>query len=285
MIKKTNYLVLIEAINSNPNGDPDNENAPRMDPDTEYGIITNQCLNRKVRNQVMLHMDDKSKYDIFIQTDKTLNEKQKDAFAETGFDITKSGNKPEQTDIQKAKQFMLAKYFDIRTFGAVLSTGDYPAGRVTGAVQTSFARTVTPVTIQEVALTRQALTNDNRKNVNAENEMGKKYIVPYGLYAFKVSVSAVQAEKNGFTQDDLNVYENALMNMFENDESSARGDVNVRAVYRFTHENKLGNVPTWKIYDLVHIDPNKEYPRSFNDFDIYVDEDKMPEGITVEQIL
>ena len=107
MIKKTNYLVLIEATNSNPNGDPDNENAPRMDPDTEYGIITNQCLNRKVRNQVMLHMDDKSKYDIFIQTDKTLNEKQKDAFAETGFDITKSGNKPEQTDIQKAKQFML----------------------------------------------------------------------------------------------------------------------------------------------------------------------------------
>lgn len=285
MIKKTNYLVLIEAVNSNPNGDPDNENAPRMDPDTEYGIITNQCLNRKIRNQVMLHMEDKSRYDIFIQTDKTLNEKQKDAFAETGFDVTKSSNKPDKTDVQKAKKFMLDKYFDIRTFGAVLSTGDYPAGRVTGAVQASFARSVIPITIQEIALTRQALTNTDRQKINAENEMGKKYIVPYGLYAFKVSVSAVQAEKNGFTQEDLEVYENALMNMFENDESSARSDVNVRAVFRFTHQNELGNAPAWKLYDLVHIDPNKEYPREFNDFDIYIDEAKMPKGITVEQVL
>ena len=283
MIKKTNYYVLIEATNCNPNGDPDNENQPRMDPDTEYGIISNQCLNRKVRNQIIQRFNGKDRYDIFIQNNKNLNDKQKEAFDETGYKGKPDAKKSDE-DSKKAQDYLLKKYFDIRAFGAVLSTGNYTAGRVTGAVQTTFARSIVPITIQEITLTRQALTNENRKEINSENEMGKKYIIPYGLYAFKVTLSAVQAKKNGFTEEDQKVYEDALINMFENDESSARNDVNVRAIYRFTHENELGNAPAWKLYSKIHVEPINEYPRNFNDFDIYV-EDDMPKGVTMKQLI
>ena len=280
-VKKINYLVLIEAVYSNPNGDPDNDNAPRVDPDTGYGIITNQCLNRKVRNQIMLRCADKAGYDIYIQNDVVLNEKNAEAYKT--LDIDKKAKKSDKMSVQSAKEFMLQKYFDVRAFGAVMSTGDYSAGRVTGAVQTSFATSINPITIQEISLTRQAITNDER--AGNENEMGRKYVVPYGLYAFHVSVSAVQAKKNFFTEEDLKIYETALVNMFENDDSSVRNGMSVRAVYKFTHEHELGNAPAWKLYDLIKIEPQKDYPRNFTDFDITVDEANLPKGVSLSQLI
>lgn len=280
-IKKHNYLVLIEAKNCNPNGDPDNENQPRIDPDSEYGIITNQCLNRKIRNQILMRHPGEEGFDIYIQNDTFLNGKSQQAYTELGYTKKDSSDK---SVIQQAKEFMLKKYFDVRTFGAVMSTGDFPAGRVTGTVQTSFATSLHPITVQEITLTRQAVTSEERFKANVENEMGKKFIVPYGLYAFNASVSAVQAEKNGFTEADLKAYEEALINMFENDESSARTNMSVKAVYRFTHEHELGNAPAWKLYDLIKAEPKKDYPRSFSDFDITVDEAHVPQGVTLEKI-
>lgn len=284
-IKKMNYVVLVEAVHSNPNGDPDNDNAPRMDPDTEYGIISNQCLNRKIRNQVLLRMPGVEGYDIYIQTDRTLNDKSAEAYNELALNSKAAEKGSKLENVAAAQKFMLKKYFDIRAFGAVLSTGNFDAGRVTGAVQTSFARSVHPITIQEISLTRQAFTSNDRFEKNASNEMGRKQIVPYGLYVFYVSISAVQAAKNGFTAEDLKVYETALINMFENDESSCRNSMSVRGIFRFTHEHELGNAPFWKLKELVHIDSKVDYPRQFNDFDICVDEAAIPEGITMDKLV
>lgn len=277
------FVFLFDVENGNPNGDPDAGNLPRTDPETGLGIVTDVCLKRKVRNYVEIAKEGEAGYNILVKTDKSLNDKFAAAHAELGFDPKKKSS-PEE--IAAARDFMCKNYFDVRTFGAVMSTGDKPCGIIRGPVQMNFARSVDPVLPQELSITRQAITtSDKLEQVKAASgtatEMGKKSIVPYGLYRAEGYVSAMLAQKTtGFSEEDLSLLWEALVNMFEHDHSAARGKVCVRKLYVFKHSSALGNAPSVVLFDKITVKKKDgvEYPRSVNDYIISVDEN-MPDGV------
>lgn len=292
------FIVYFDVENGNPNGDPDAGNLPRVDPEQGYGIVTDVCLKRKIRNYVELVKEDEPGFDIYIKEGVPLNSSDMRALESVGIDTSKSDTaikdaikKMKKDDPQLdylIRNFMCSNYFDIRTFGAVMTTfvkNNLNCGQVRGPVQLTFARSVDPIIPQEVTITRVAITTE----ADAEKkgtEMGRKHIVPYGLYRCEGFVSAALAEKTtGFSEEDLELLWEAIINMFEHDHSAARGKMAVRQLIVFKHENKLGNAPAHRLFDAVSIKKKSEVdsPRSFDDYeDIVINAEAIPEGVTLE---
>ena len=287
------FMILFDVENGNPNGDPDAGNMPRIDPETGLGLVTDVCIKRKIRNYVETVKEDAPGYGIYIKENVPLNRSDKTALKSAGIEeeedkalkeaIKKMKKDDPQLD-EKLRDYMCANFYDIRTFGAVMTTFVKAAlncGQVRGPVQIGFAQSVDPIVPQEVSITRVAITTE----ADAENkgtEMGRKHIVPYGLYHAEGFVSANLARKvTGFSEDDLNLLWQAILNMFENDHSAARGKMAVRELIIFKHDSELGNAPAHKLFEAVKIErvqPDMP-PRKYSDYMISV-QDPLPEGVT-----
>lgn len=277
------FVILFDVENGNPNGDPDAGNNPRVDAETGYGFITDVCLKRKIRNYVELCLENdllkagEQSYNIMVKPDRSLNAKFQEAYEKEGLEKNPKGKNTE--DMLKARDYMCRNYYDVRTFGAVMSTGEYSCGIVRGPVQINFARSLSPVYIEDVTITRQARTTEERTETGT-TEMGRKSIIPYGLYRAEGYVSAALANKTGLNEEDIELLWNAIINMFEHDHSAARGKVCMRKLYIFKHENVLGNCPSHILFDKIVVkEKNKEIPpRKFSDYEIIVD-DSLPQGV------
>lgn len=276
------FVMLFDVENGNPNGDPDAGNLPRVDSETAHGIVTDVCLKRKIRNFVEIYKEGEPSYNILMKSDRSLNSKFTAAYDACGLEKKNKGKNPD--DVEKARKYMCDNYFDVRTFGAVMSTGDDPCGIVRGPVQINFAKSLDPVFEQDITITRQAITTDADFNDKGKRtEMGKKHYVPYGLYRAEGYISAMLAQKvTGFSEDDLELLWTAIINMFEHDRSAARGKMCMRKLYVFKHSNALGNCPAHILTDKISCTftptDDKRVPRSFSDYVITVDRN-MPEGI------
>lgn len=270
------FIMLFDVENGNPNGDPDAGNTPRIDAESGYGFVTDVCLKRKIRNYVELVKDTEPGYNILIKADKSLNTKFAEAYDAANL---KKGQKGKNLDdVQIARSYMCKNYFDVRAFGAVMSTGDNPCGIVRGPVQINFARSISPVNIQDITITRQARTTDDRMETGA-TEMGKKSIVPYALYRAEGYVSAALANKvTDLSEEDLELLWTAIINMFEEDHSAARGKMCMRKLIVFKHDNILGNCPSHILFDKVKVEGTAYPPRKFDDYKITVDAET-PNGV------
>lgn len=282
------FVILFDVENGNPNGDPDAGNMPRVDPETGYGLVTDVCLKRKIRNYVETLKEDAPGYRIYIKDGVPLNRSDNEAIAALGIDGDLKAAKKSTPDIdRKLRDWMCQNFFDIRTFGAVMTTfvkGALNCGQVRGPVQLGFASSVDPIVPQEVTITRVAITTE----ADAEKkgtEMGRKHIVPYGLYRAEGFVSANLARKTtGFSDEDLQLLWQAILNMFENDHSAARGKMAVRELIIFKHDSELGNAPSYKLFDAVTV-ARKDgiaVPRSYQDYTVTV-ADTLPEGVHCER--
>ena len=283
------FVILFDVENGNPNGDPDAGNMPRIDPETGYGLVTDVCLKRKIRNYVETVKENDENYRIYIKDTVPLNRSDADAIKALGISEDLKASKKSDPDIdRRLRNYMCEHYYDIRTFGAVMTTfvkGALNCGQVRGPVQLSFARSVDTIIPQEVTITRVAITTE----ADAEKkgtEMGRKYIVPYALYRAEGYVSANLARKTtGFSEDDLQLLWEAILNMFENDHSAARGKMAVRELIVFKHSSELGNAPAYKLFDAVTVqrrDPTTP-ARSYHDYTVTVS-DALPEGVTCERM-
>ena len=278
------FVLLFDVENGNPNGDPDAGNMPRFDPETGYGLVTDVCLKRKIRNHVSITMDGEQGYNIYIQEKAVLNETNKLAYKEYDLEPEKKKLPKKVEDAKKVTGWMCGNFFDVRAFGAVMTT-EVNCGQVRGPVQLAFARSVEPIFSQEVSITRMAVTN--MKDLEKERTMGRKHIVPYGLYLAKGFISAPLAAKTGFGDEDLKLLWDSLSNMFEHDRSAARGFMSSRKLIVFKHDNELGNSPAHKLFDLVKIErKDKTRPaREFNDYSVTLDKDHVPAGVTLQELL
>lgn len=281
------FVIFFDVENGNPNGDPDAGNMPRIDPETGYGLVTDVCLKRKIRNYVETVKEADPGYRIYVKDNVPLNCSDAEACAYVGVDPAKlkEAKKKDANLDMKIRDFMCSNFFDIRTFGAVMTTfvkGALNCGQVRGPVQLGFARSVDPILPQEVTITRVAITTE----ADAEKkgtEMGRKYIVPYALYRCEGYISANLARKTtGFSEEDLELLWQAILNMFELDHSAARGKMSVRELIVFRHDSELGNAPAYKLFDLVKAQRNGDVvaPRAFTDYQLSVDEENMPSGVT-----
>lgn len=286
------FTILFDVENGNPNGDPDAGNMPRVDPETGYGIVTDVCLKRKIRNCIETLCEDKTGYRIYIKDGVPLNDSDNEAYAALGTDEKKIKDlKKDDPEIdKKICQFMCQNFFDIRTFGAVMTTFVKAAlncGQVRGPVQLGFARSIDPIVPQEVTITRVAITT-KKDAENKSTEMGRKYIVPYALYRVDGYISANLARKvTGFSEEDLQLLWQAIINMFEYDHSAARGNMAVRELIVFKHASELGNAPAYKLFDTISVKRKEGViaPRSFSDYEVQVQDDKLPEGITCTRMI
>ncbi len=286
------FVVLFDVENGNPNGDPDAGNMPRIDPETGYGLVTDVCLKRKIRNYVEAVKDGATGYRIYIKEAVPLNRSDKEAYAALAVDEKKvKEKKKEDPELdKKIRDWMCQNFYDIRTFGAVMTTFVKEAlncGQVRGPVQLGFARSVEPIVPQEVTITRVAITTEEDAEKKG-TEMGRKYIVPYGLYRVEGYVSANLAQKvTGFSQEDIDLLWEAILNMFEHDHAAARGKMAVRALIVFKHESALGNAPAHKLFELVKVaratDPAQP-ARAYTDYTVSVDEAALPAGVTCTQM-
>ncbi|HIU16755.1 MAG TPA: type I-C CRISPR-associated protein Cas7/Csd2 [Candidatus Ventricola intestinavium] len=297
------FVILFDVENGNPNGDPDAGNMPRVDPETGFGLVTDVCLKRKIRNYIETVKEDAPGYRIYVKDGVPLNRSDNEGFAQVGISSAAAqkpealkkaikSKKDEGADVDRiVRDFMCANFYDIRTFGAVMTTmvkGALNCGQIRGPVQLGFAKSIESVIPQEVTITRVAITTE----ADAEKkgtEMGRKYIVPYGLYRCEGFVSANLARKTtGFTEEDLALLFEAILNMFEHDHSAARGKMAVRDLIVFRHESELGNAPAWKLFDSVKVarrDPDSTAPaRSYSDYVVTVDEASLPAGVTCQRL-
>lgn len=281
LTNRYDFVILFDVENGNPNGDPDAGNAPRVDAESGYGYITDVCLKRKIRNYVELAKEGVPGYNILIKPDRSLNAKFTEAYEAEGLKTKNKGKNPD--DVKKAKDYMCRTYFDVRAFGAVMSTGDDPCGIVRGPVQINFARSISPVNIQDVTITRQARTTDDRKETG-DTEMGRKSVIPYALYRAEGYISAALANKStGLSEEDIELLWTAIVNMFENDHSAARGKMCMRKLYVFKHDNILGNCPSHILFEKISVKEKENIlPRAFGDYVITVDE-TMPAGVELLQ--
>jgi len=313
------FVYLFDVENGNPNGDPDSGNMPRIDPETSYGIVTDVCLKRKIRNYVTLTQCDNDKvrqgYDIYVKERGILANEQKRAFEALKSEDVKASDQPND----KARKWMCDNYYDVRTFGAVMSTGkieeedkksyrdlidpkakkpQWNCGQVRGPVQLNFARSVEAIIPLEYSITRVALTNvsDTRKEaVNTDEgekagsgQFGRKHAIPYGLYRTEGYISAFLAEQTGFNNNDLELLWESLLNMFDHDHSAARGKMSARKLFIFKHDSPLGNAPAHRLFDLIDIERcgDKSKPaREFSDYFVTVNKTGVPEGVTLEEKL
>lgn len=290
---KYDFVILFDVENGNPNGDPDAGNMPRVDPETGLGLVTDVCLKRKIRNYVEAWAEiesDRNGYGIYIKDAVPLETSDKKALVYIGVDNIKDVKKKDKDVDLKIREFMCMNFFDIRTFGAVMTTfvkGALNCGQVRGPVQLGFARSIDPIAPQEITITRVAITTEKDAE-NKKTEMGRKYIVPYALYKVEGHISANLARKiTGFSEEDLELLWKAIINMFENDHSAARGNMAVRELIVFKHSNELGNAPAYKLFERVKVSRKEEVqvPRVYEDYTVEVDTESLPNGVTCEHKL
>ena len=283
------FVYYFDVVEGNPNGDPDAGNMPRLDPETGHGYVTDVCLKRKIRNYVEAVYEDEPGFEIYIKDGVPLNTSDMRAVAALGAEEKdlKNLKKSDPALDVNVRDFMCGTYYDVRTFGAVMTTfvkNNLNCGQVRGPVQLTFARSIDPVVPQEVTITRVAITTEKDAE-NKQTEMGRKYVVPYALYRCEGFVSANLARKTtGFSEHDLEVLWDALLNMFDLDRSAARGLMSPRALVVFKHDSEFGNAPANRLFEAVTIERKEGVgaPRSFADYgDIVVDEDRIPAGVEV----
>ncbi len=278
---RIDFVYLFDVQDGNPNGDPDAGNLPRVDAETGMGLVTDVCLKRKIRNYVQIAKNLSDGYDIFIKEKAVLNKEIDKAHEDEN--VKNSSDKT-----AAARQFMCKKYYDIRSFGAVMSTGKN-AGQVRGPIQLTFARSIDPIATSEHSITRMAVaTEEESKKQNGDNRtMGRKSTVPYGLYLCHGFISANLAKQTGFDEDDLKLFWEALKNMFDQDHSAARGLMSARKLIVFEHSSELGNAPASALFDLVKV--NKKDPakvaRAFSDYEVAIDRTGLPAGVNLEEML
>lgn len=281
------FVYFFDVANGNPNGDPDAGNMPRLDPESSKGLVTDVCLKRKIRNFIEISAENQPGYEIYVKEKSVLNNQNKRAYEALGIEPnTKEKKLPK--DEKKAHDitaWMCKNFFDIRTFGAVMTT-EVNSGQVRGPVQLAFAQSIDPIVPLEISITRMAVTNE--KDLDKERTMGRKYIVPYALYRAHGFISANLAAKTGFSDDDLAKLWQALQQMFEHDRSAARGEMAARKLIVFKHESPLGNQPAHKLFDAVKVERvNGESgtPASaFGDYSISVHTDGL-DDVTVQELL
>ena len=282
------FVILFDVENGNPNGDPDAGNLPRIDPESGYGIVTDVCIKRKIRNYVETVKEDSEGYKIYIKEDVPLNRSDSTAYDYLGTDdkgIKDLKKKDPEVD-RKIRDFMCRNFFDIRTFGAVMTTFVKAAlncGQVRGPVQLGFSRSIDPIVSQEVTITRVAITTEKDAE-SKSTEMGRKNIVPYALYRTEGYISATLARKvTGFSEEALELLWEAIINMFEIDHSAARGKMAVRELIVFKHSKELGDCPAYKLFDAVEVRKHDDvdYPRKYGDYTISIHEEQIPETVEV----
>ena len=306
------FVFLFDVKDGNPNGDPDFDNMPRTDEETNHGLVTDVCIKRKIRNYVQLLKELKAPYDIFIREGNVLN-----PLIEQMRNVADKEEEDEKKAVAKGRMKMCQQYYDIRTFGAVMSTGDEKAdgdsnddvnadggkekkskekgtkkkikglGVVRGPVQLTFARSIDPVDAKSHSLTRCCVTTTDDDKEGKTNTIGNKNTVSYGLYRMHGFISATDAAKTGFSEEDKELLFEAIINAFENDHAAARGEMNPRALIVFKHESHLGNARAGQLFDLVKVEKKEgvEYPRSFGDYAVTIDKDKLPAKVTVEELI
>jgi CRISPR-associated protein Csd2 len=295
--RRHDFVLLFDVADGNPNGDPDAGNLPRIDPETMQGLVTDVCLKRKVRNYVALTQD-AGGYDIYVNDQGTaLNALHKQAYSDEG--LSSTGTKQDRKDVEKARGRMCQTYYDVRLFGAVMTTG-VNCGQVRGPVQLTFARSISPVAPLDISITRVAITREEDATVVAADteaggkgaqgkvtEMGRKAMVPYGLYLAHGFFSAPFAERTGVSTDDLALFWEALQNMWDHDHSASRGMMACRGLYVFTHDNKLGNAPAQDLFARVAVSlrDGVEAPRRFADYTVAVDATSLPAGVTLTKLV
>ena len=293
------FVVLFDVENGNPNGDPDAGNMPRVDPESGLGLVTDVCLKRKIRNYIETLKEEDDGYKIYIKDDVPLNRSDREACKSLGIEetddkkVTESLKKLKKSDADadvKIRDYMCRNFYDIRTFGAVMTTFVKAAlncGQVRGPVQIGFARSVDPIVSQEVTITRVAITTEKDAE-SKSTEMGRKSIVPYGLYRAEGYVSANLARKvTGFSEEDLDLLWEAIINMFEHDHSAARGNMAVRELIVFKHGKELGDCPAYKLFDSVEVrrKDDVEYPRSYQDYIVEVHEENIPDSVEMKRMI
>lgn len=277
---RIDFVYIFDVQDGNPNGDPDAGNLPRVDAETGMGLVTDVCLKRKVRNYVQIAKECAEGYDLFIKEKAVLNKSIDAAHEEESVK-----NATDKTSA--ARDIMCRKYFDIRTFGAVMSTGKN-AGQVRGPIQLTFARSVDPIAAMEHSITRMAVATEKEaeKQGGDNRTMGRKATVPYGLYVCHGFISANLAKQTGFSEEDLALFWDALKNMFDVDRSAARGLMSAQKLIVFKHNSVLGNAPANKLFDLVRVEKKcADAPRSFSDYTVTIDKNSLPTGVTVEEMI
>ena len=279
---RIDFVYIFDVQDGNPNGDPDAGNLPRVDAETGMGLVTDVCLKRKVRNYVQVAKNCTEGYDIFIKEKAVLN-----TLIDAAHEEENVKNAAEKDKTTEARTVMCRKYYDIRTFGAVMSTGKN-AGQVRGPIQFTFARSVDPIAAMEHSITRMAVaTEEEAKKQKGDNRtMGRKATVPYGLYVCHGFISANLAQQTGFTEEDLALFWDALKNMFDVDRSAARGRMSAQKRIVFKHESVLGNAPANKLFDRVKIAKKCEgAPRKFEDYEVTIDKENLPAGVAIEEMI
>lgn len=280
------FVFFFDVTNGNPNGDPDAGNMPRLDPETNQGLVTDVCLKRKIRNFVALAKEDEAGFDIYMQEKSVLNNQHKKAYEALGIEPVAKKLPKEHKEAQELTQWMCNNFFDVRAFGAVMTT-EVNAGQVRGPVQIAFAKSEDPIVPLEISITRMAVTNE--RDLEKERTMGRKHIVPYGLYRVHGYISAKLAEKTGFSEDDLQLLWQSLINAFEHDRSAARGEMCARQLFVFKHDNAMGNAPAHKLFETVSVErvngDSGSPAQSFSDYQIKLDSEKVPSGVSVEALI
>lgn len=285
------FVLLFDVKDGNPNGDPDAGNLPRVDAETGRGLVTDVSLKRKVRNFIGLVKEEQPPFEIYVKEKGILNKQHERAYVAIGAEEELKSDKKRKGSgdtVEQARKWMCANFYDVRTFGAVMSTG-VNCGQVRGPVQITFARSVDPVVASEHSITRMAVATEAEaeKQSGDNRTMGRKFTVPYGLYAAHGFVSAHLANQTGFSEDDLKLLWQSLSNMFEHDRSAARGEISTRGLYVFKHESKLGNAPAYSLFDLVSVKKKtvEVIPRGFDDYEVAVNESELPSGVELLRIV
>ncbi|WP_320007154.1 type I-C CRISPR-associated protein Cas7/Csd2 [Maridesulfovibrio sp.] len=279
------FVYLFDVENGNPNGDPDAGNLPRVDPETGHGLVTDVCLKRKIRNFVEIAKGEEEGFNIYVAEKAVLNRNNEQAYKALEIKQEKKKLPKDQEKARKLTRWMCDNFFDVRTFGAVMTT-EVNCGQVRGPVQLTFAKSIEPIMPSEISITRMAVTNE--KDLEKERTMGRKFIVPYALYRAEGYISAHLADGDkgtGFSESDLELLWQSLANMFDHDHSAARGKMNARGLVVFKHETKLGNAPAHKLFDTVSVEKNNNTDgpaRAFSDYTVKVDESAVPEGVDLD---
>ena len=309
LTNRYDFVLLFDVKDGNPNGDPDAGNLPRLDAETGHGLMTDVALKRKVRNFVALTQDQTEKapeagekrFEIYVREKAILNLQHQRAYSALKLDApadevaeaaegedkkAKKGGKEKRkgsaSDVDLARKWMCQNFFDVRTFGAVMSTGTN-AGQVRGPVQLTFARSIDPIVALEHSITRMAVATEAEaeKQQGDNRTMGRKHTVPYGLYVAHGFVSSFLAKQTGFGEDDLELLWQSLEHMFEHDRSAARGEMSTRGLYVFKHDSELGNAHAHKLFERIIVKKTTDVPRGFSDYGVEVDESDMPAGVTL----
>lgn len=283
------FVYLFDVTNGNPNGDPDAGNLPRLDPETNRGLVTDVCLKRKVRNFVALASGGEPPRAIYMAEKAILNQQHQKAYKALGVKPVDKKLPKDDAQARQITDWMCANFYDVRAFGAVMTTG-INAGQVRGPVQLAFATSIDPVIPLEVSITRMAVTTEKEAEAQSGDNrtMGRKHIVPYGLYRAHGFISAKLAERTGFSDGDLDLFWQALINMFEHDRSAARGEMTARKLFVFKHDSAMGNAPAHVLFDAVHVarpDGSVEAPRSYVDYRVSIDRDAIPAGVAVQELI